>query len=120
MGLFDKVTASIEADKKMQLEELLLQGEELKKFVMGMGDFVAVTDKRIIMLDQDFNWGEMKQAIVSIKPETVTAVSMVNPTVGTIRKFKVAVFAGGVKAEATFGNKEACTECYKILNTLIF
>ena len=118
MGLFDKMNEKADAKMLEFVKTLLLPEEEISHFIRTVNDFIALTNKRLILCDYDFEWGDSKTALFTVPVKNVTAVSMINPLFG-LRKFKVGVHVGSLTIKLTFFKEEDAKKCWMLLNGLI-
>jgi Bacterial PH domain len=119
MGLFDNFKQKADAKAQAYIESILLPGETIKELITTGADFMAITEKRLILCDQDFDWGDSKQAVFSLPINKIIGVSVSNPISGVFKKFRVAVHAGGVTARMTFLKEDEARKAFIVLNSII-
>lgn len=122
MGLFDTLNKKASAETLKQFEALLLPGEGIQEFnqTFHSPDSFVVTDRRLILKDFDFDWGDSKAATFSVALGKITSLSMTSDAVGLVKKHKVGVHVGGLTIKLTFFKKEDCTAAYMLLTGLIY
>lgn len=119
MGFFDKMNEKADAKMLDFVKSILLPEEEVQEFMRTINDFIAVTNRRLIVCDNDFDWGDSKNAVFTVPKKNVTACSMVSPLAGLVRKFKVGIHVGSLTITLTFLKEEEAKKCWMLLNSII-
>lgn len=119
MGLFDRMNEKADAKMLEYVKTILLPNEEVKEFMRTVNDFIAITDRRLILGDHDFDWGDSKNAIFTVPIKNVTSVSITNPLFDLVKKYKVGVHVGSLTIKITFYKDEDAKRCWMLINSLI-
>lgn len=114
MGLFSSMKEN--ADRKIRdfIISLLIEGETLEMADVAGSDWYAITNKRVIVYDQELKLlGDSGNEIVSFERKAVRTIIVEIPISGIIKKYKLCFRCDSISAKVTFYDKDRCMESYK-------
>ena len=115
MNIFEKKERRVEKCRQ-EVENYLIEGETVEAIYLLMEDFVAMTDRRLIMVDKTFF--STKKAVVTIPYKQITSIGLAKGGFMSFSK-DVAVAIGMVSFECSMYNEADVLDFYKRLSAKI-
>ncbi|GGB82863.1 hypothetical protein GCM10007424_23610 [Flavobacterium suaedae] len=116
MGFLDKQIKKIEEKCKEELKTLLLEDETLEKFYLVKEDYCAITNLRLIFVDNSFT--SSKKATTGVPFNKISFVSLKKGGTFTISK-DVIVHVGNKDIEIDLYDTNQAIEIFKIISKKI-
>jgi hypothetical protein len=121
MGFFDKMAQRAEEKTLKHIQTFLLPGETIVGVIEGINDWIAVTDKRILVSDKDLNiLDKSTQTVFSFKKEDVKGLIVDSPISGILKFYHLGFSVGRLTPKITFTKQDDCMAAYHKLAAILY